>query len=78
MQTARTTIELDKDLLKKAKQKAIEEDKSLKEVIGEVLQKGLEGHRKAKLNNVKKRIKLKSYPLGVKGTLRRVEIYDWL
>ena len=78
MQTARTTIELDKELLKRAKQKALEEDKSLREIIGEVLQKGLEEHREAKLNNVKKRIKLKSYPLGVKGPLRRVEIYDWL
>lgn len=73
MQTARTTIELDKELLKMAKQKAIKEDKNLKQVITEALRKDLLGERPKK-----RKVKFKTFPLGVKGTLRREEIYDWL
>jgi hypothetical protein len=73
MQTARTTIELDKDLLKKAKQRALEEDKSLKELITEGLKIRIE-EREPK----KRKVKFKAYKLGVKGSLRREEIYDWL
>lgn len=73
MQTVRTTIELDKDLLKKAKQKAIEEDKKLKQVIAEALRKDLLGEKPKK-----RKVKFKTFPLGVKGTLSRDEIYDWL
>ena len=77
MQTARTTIELDRELLKKAKHKALQEDKTLKQVIGEVLEKGLE-EKTAKINRAKKTIKIRTYPMGVSGTLSREEIYDWL
>jgi len=73
MQTARTTIELDKELLKKAKQKAIAEDKNLKQVIAEALRKELLGPRPKK-----RKVKFKATHLGVTGTLRREEIYDWL
>ena len=38
MQTARTTVELDKALLRQAKQRAIEEDKTLKQIIHEALE----------------------------------------
>ena len=75
MKTARTTIELDKELLKKVKQKAIEKDKTLKEVINDALAKEFGGLAKKKKG---KRVKIKTFPLGVKGTLRREEIYDWL
>lgn len=76
METARTTVELDKELLKKAKQKAVEEDKSLKQLISEALEKTLKtaGEKKAP-----KRIKIRVYDMGeIKGTLSREEIYDWL
>jgi predicted transcriptional regulator len=76
METARTTIELDKDLIKKAKQKAIAEDKSLKQLISEAVEKIVETPRKVK---IEKRIKIRTYDMGpIKGTLRREEIYDWL
>lgn len=78
MQTARTTIELDRELLKKAKRKALEEDKTLKEVISEILRKDLRKLEKKK-KTTKKKIKIRTYHMGeIKGTLSREEIYDWL
>lgn len=77
MQTARTTIELDRELLKKAKQKALQEDKTLKQIIGEVLEKGLE-EKTVKINRKEKTVKIRTYLMGVRGTLSREEIYDWL
>jgi predicted transcriptional regulator len=73
MQTARTTIELDKELLKRVKQKALEEDKNLKQLITEALKKELLGDYPKK-----RKVKFKATHLGVSGTLRREEIYDWL
>jgi hypothetical protein len=73
MQTARTTIELDKELLKRAKRKALEEGKNLKQVITEALRKDLFGG-----GPQKRKVKFKATHLGVTGTLRREEIYDWL
>lgn len=73
MQTARTTIELDRELLKKAKQKAIEEGKNLKQVITEALSKDILGEMPKK-----RKVRFKATHLGVTGTLRREEIYDWL
>lgn len=80
MQTARTTIELDKDLLKKAKQKALEEDKTLKQLINEMVSRGLvKSMKEKKMKKTKKRIKIRTYDMGaIKGTLSREEIYDWL
>lgn len=78
MQTARTTIELDKELLKKAKQKALEEDKSLKQVITETLREKFSVPVKQKKVKTKK-YPFKAYNMGeIKGTLSREEIYDWL
>ena len=42
-----TTVEIDKDLHKALKRKALEEDKSLKTVVKEVVKKGLEPEKKA-------------------------------
>mgnify|MGYP001579392697 CR=1 FL=1 len=79
MQTVRTTIEIDRELIKKAKQKAIEEDKSLKRVITEALRKQLEPETPLKSKAKAKKYPFKTYHMGkMKGTLRRVEIYDWL
>lgn len=76
MQTVRTTIELDKELLKMAKQRALEEDKSLKQLMKEAVEKIVEPKRK---RATKKRIKIRTYDMGeIRGTLSREEIYDWL
>lgn len=79
MQTVRTTIELDKDLLKKAKRMALEEEKTLKDVINEAVRKQLESETPLKSKTKAKKYPFKTYHMGkMKGTLRRVEIYDWL
>lgn len=82
MQTARTTIEIDKGLLKMAKQMAIEEDKTLKQIINEALEKLVDieaNERYRKKKTQAKRYPFRAYNLGkIKGTLSREEIYDWL
>jgi len=76
MQTARTTVELDKALLRQAKQRAIEEDKTLRELITEALEKTLRSPWQKK---TVRKIKIRTYNMGkIKGTLSREEIYDWL
>lgn len=76
MQTARTTIEIDKGLLRQVKQRALEEDKTLRQLITEALEKTL---RSSWQKKTAKRIKIRTYNLGeIKGTLSREEIYDWL
>jgi predicted transcriptional regulator len=72
MTTVRTTVELDKDLLKKAKQKAVEEDKTLKQLVESALKKEVENPEKRK-----RKIKIRTYDMGeIKGTLSREEIYE--
>jgi predicted transcriptional regulator len=72
MATVRTTIELDKELLKKAKQKAVEEDKTLKQLFESALKKEVENPEKPK-----RKIKIRTYDMGeIKGTLSREEIYE--
>jgi len=72
MQTARTTIELDRELLKKAKQRAIEEEKTVKVIFKEALRDYLY----KKQWKVKRKVVFKAYPLGVKLPLTREEIYE--
>jgi len=73
MKTARTTIELDRELLKTAKQKAIEEDKSLKKVISEALEKQFSTGSKKK----RPKFRFKAYDMGViKMPLTREQIYE--
>lgn len=79
MQTVRTTIELDRELIKLAKRKAIEEDRNLKQVITEALRKQLEPETSQKSKARAKKYPFKAYHMGkVKGNLSREEIYDWL
>ena len=79
MQTVRTTIELDKDLFKAAKQRAIDEDKSFKQVVSDVLKKKLMVKTAKKVVNETKKYPFKAYHMGeIKGNLSREEIYDWL
>lgn len=74
-QTVKTTIELEKDLLYLAKLKALKEKKSLKEIVNQSLAKELGFLEKKKPKKMK--IKIGGYKLGgVKGSLRRVDIYE--
>lgn len=74
MKTARNTIELDKELLKKLKLKAIDEEKTLKEMMNELVRKGLETTIKAKR---KKKFVFKAYDMGlIKTPLTREQIYE--
>lgn len=76
MQTARTTIEIDKGLLKQVKQRALEEDKTLRELITEALEKSLRSSWQKKAAKI---TRIRTYNMGeIKGTLSREEIYDWL
>lgn len=73
-QEVKTTIELDARLLYLAKMKALEEKKTLKEVIAESLAKEL---RIAKKQKGRKTVKIGGYNLGgVKGNLSRADIYE--
>lgn len=82
MQTARTTIEIDKGLLRQVKQKALEEDKTLKELIHEALGRlvDIDTDKRYRKKIVKrKKYPFRAYNMGeIKGTLSREEIYDWL
>lgn len=70
----KTTIEIDAKLLYLVKMKALQEGKTLKEVISESLTKEL---RVKEVKKEKKAIHIGGYNLGgVKGTLRRVDIYE--
>lgn len=76
MQTARTTIEIDKALLRQIKQRALEEDKTLRQLITEALEKTL---RSSWQKKTAKKIRIRTYNLGeIQGTLSREQIYDWL
>ncbi len=82
MQTARTTIEIDKEMLKMAKQMAIEKDKTLKQIVHDALERLIDidaDKRYAAKRKQVRRYPFRAYNLGkIKGTLSREEIYDWL
>jgi len=76
MQTARTTIELDKELLKKAKQKALEEEKTLKQLFGDFVREGLE-KTPQKAKKARPKFRFKAYDMGtIKLPLTREQIYE--
>jgi hypothetical protein len=73
LQTTKTTIELENELVYWAKIKALNEGRTLREVIAESLKQSL-GIEPKKLI---KPVKIGNYALGgVKGGLRRVDLYD--
>ena len=75
MKEKRTTVVIEVNLLKKAKQKAIEGDISLKELINEALATQLKIPVQEKKEV--REFPFKGYHMGkIKGTLRRVEIYE--
>lgn len=70
----KTTIELDAELIYLAKMKGLQEKKTLRQIISESLAKELNIPKKEKLKKIPQ---IGGYNLGgVKGTLRRVEIYE--
>lgn len=74
-QTIKTTIEIDAQLLYLAKMKALKESKSLKEIMNKGLEKELGlGKIPAKKQKIKS---IGGYKLGgIKGSLRRIDIYE--
>lgn len=70
----RTTVRFEEDLFKDARKKAIDQGIAFAEIINNALREYLKGsHKKA----VYKKIKFGAYHLGkIKGSLRRVDIYD--
>ena len=74
-QIVKTTIMIDAELLYLAKMKALKEKKSLKEIINESLAKEL--GRQEKKREKTQNIKIGGYKLGgIKGGLRRIDIYE--
>jgi hypothetical protein len=73
LQTVKTTVELDPHLVYLAKMKALNEGKTLREIIAESLKQSL----KVKLGTLTKSAKIGGYALGgIKGSLRRVNLYE--
>lgn len=72
----KTTLKLDETLVKEAKRKALEEDKTLQEVVDLALRKFLNKKIPTRKVGIDE---LTAYPLKVKGTLRREDLYkDYL
>ena len=69
---------IEENLLREAKRVALDEDKTLKEVINAALEKELLKPVEKKVTKPKE-FPFKAYHMGkIKGTLSREEIYDWL
>ena len=73
---SKTTLRLSETLIKEAKRKALEEDKSLQEVVDEALRTFLN----KKVSNRKVNIEeLTTYQIKVRGDINRATIYkDYL
>lgn len=70
MEKQNVTLSLEKTLLKKAKMAAVQEDKSLTELVREILQKKVDvedGYRRAMRNHC--RMLEKGFPLGTNGKI---------
>jgi len=72
--TTKTTIEIDKNILYQVKMKALQEGKTLKDYITESLVMRTCA-RPLKMKK-KQNSKIGGYNLGVKNSLRRVDIYE--
>ena len=72
---AKTTIQIDPELLYQAKLKALQEKVTLKEII----EKSIASYIQNPTHISKKRVKIGGYNLGgIKTTLTRNELYDHL
>jgi predicted transcriptional regulator len=74
MESRRTTIVLEKELYRQAKRLAVEQDKSLKEIVEEALRAYLHGDQQRGQRSVRGRFGV--YAGKVRGSLRRESIYQ--
>lgn len=79
-QLTRTTIQIEEELLKEAKKRAIDEAKTLRELIKEALEEKL-GKPKKRAKRKRKNLRFEdifeAWDLGgIKGRLSREEIYE--
>lgn len=68
---ARTTITLPEDVLEKAKLVAVLEKTTLSGLLRKILEKQMTSVKKSKLH-----MQLGKYSIGIKGSLRRKNIYE--
>lgn len=73
METRRTTILLEKELYRQAKRVALEQDKSLKQIVEQALRSYLNGDPDKLPKN--KQGRFRAYPGKPRGTLNRRSIY---
>jgi hypothetical protein len=73
MESLRTTIVLEKELYRQAKRVALEQEKTLKEIVEEALRSYLRGDRPSGPRNREGRFGV--YAGKVRGRLRRENIY---
>lgn len=73
MNWARTTLKIDENTLKQAKRKALEEDKTLQEIINEALKSYLKSPFTARKVTIQE---LTAYPIKIKGDITRASIYE--
>lgn len=72
--TVKTTVEIDSELLYKAKRKALEERTTLRKLINRSLAEAIGVPKKSRL---RKKVIIGGHKLGgVKGSLNRTEIYE--
>lgn len=77
IQTQKTTVELDRQLLSLAKIQAIREGKTLRDIIAEGLKTKLRLQNKQPIKSKEKGGKIGGHRLGgVIGSLRRVDLYE--
>jgi hypothetical protein len=73
MESRRTTIVLEKELYRQAKRMALEQDKTLKEVVEQALRAYLRGNQERLPTGIERRFGV--YTGKVRGRLRRESIY---
>lgn len=74
-QITKTTLELDSNLLYLAKMRALQEGKTLKDIVTESLETRLIANKKEAKKE--RKLKIGGYKLGgIKGSLKREEIYE--
>jgi hypothetical protein len=73
MESLRTTIMLEKELYRQIKRLALEQDKTVKEIIEQALRSYLRGDHQTGQKDRKRRFGV--YPGKVRGNLRRENIY---
>jgi len=73
MESRRTTIVIEKELYRQAKRVAVEQDKTLKQVMEDALRAFLRGDHQGKRKSRSGRFGI--YPAKTRGSLRREALY---